>query len=187
MYFKEVLVNHNLKSISEILVSIACFRILFSDCTTNPTGVLSLLASVYINTDDPVDWQTVLNFIWSCSVYCGRGDKKTKRGKRFNHSYGNVSAPAQFTSHFWFFPPVLFYLAVWSCLGEAAQQEEGNWACAALCPSCSSKEGSVRWWGDHFNRDWRGHPGIGCPSSALLYICPELNWPSLYQIKYYIF
>ncbi|CAO2164924.1 unnamed protein product [Urochloa humidicola] len=24
-------------------------------------------------------------------VYCGRGDKKTKRGKRFNHSYGNVS------------------------------------------------------------------------------------------------
>ncbi|CAO2184005.1 unnamed protein product [Urochloa humidicola] len=23
-------------------------------------------------------------------VYCGRGDKKTKRGKRFNHSYGNA-------------------------------------------------------------------------------------------------
>uniref|UniRef100_A0A0E0DMY3 Uncharacterized protein n=1 Tax=Oryza meridionalis TaxID=40149 RepID=A0A0E0DMY3_9ORYZ len=23
-------------------------------------------------------------------VYCGRGDKKTKRGKRFNHSYGNT-------------------------------------------------------------------------------------------------
>uniref|UniRef100_A0A804N939 Uncharacterized protein n=1 Tax=Zea mays TaxID=4577 RepID=A0A804N939_MAIZE len=31
---------------------------------------------------------------------------------------------------------------IWQC--EAAQQEEGNWACAALCPSCSSKEGSVR-------------------------------------------
>lgn len=25
------------------------------------------------------------------SVYCGRGDKKTARGKRFNHSFGNVS------------------------------------------------------------------------------------------------
>ncbi|XP_062095256.1 small ribosomal subunit protein bTHXc [Humulus lupulus] len=24
------------------------------------------------------------------SVYCGRGDKKTERGKRFNHSYGNA-------------------------------------------------------------------------------------------------
>lgn len=24
------------------------------------------------------------------SVYCGRGDKKTEKGKRFNHSYGNV-------------------------------------------------------------------------------------------------
>ncbi|KAG8067387.1 hypothetical protein GUJ93_ZPchr0005g15582 [Zizania palustris] len=23
-------------------------------------------------------------------VYCGRGDKRTKRGKRFNHSYGNA-------------------------------------------------------------------------------------------------
>ncbi|XVF55116.1 hypothetical protein PTKIN_Ptkin06aG0010400 [Pterospermum kingtungense] len=23
-------------------------------------------------------------------VYCGRGDKKTKRGKRFNHSFGNA-------------------------------------------------------------------------------------------------
>ncbi|KAL5229545.1 hypothetical protein ABZP36_028321 [Zizania latifolia] len=23
-------------------------------------------------------------------IYCGRGDKKTKRGKRFNHSYGNA-------------------------------------------------------------------------------------------------
>ncbi|KAF8729517.1 hypothetical protein HU200_017456 [Digitaria exilis] len=27
----------------------------------------------------------------ACSlIYCGRGDKKTKRGKRFNHSYGNA-------------------------------------------------------------------------------------------------
>ncbi|CAI9767530.1 unnamed protein product [Fraxinus pennsylvanica] len=25
-----------------------------------------------------------------CSVYCGRGDKKTARGKRFNHSFGNA-------------------------------------------------------------------------------------------------
>ncbi|XP_009377797.2 30S ribosomal protein S31, chloroplastic [Pyrus x bretschneideri] len=24
------------------------------------------------------------------SVYCGRGDKKTERGKRFNHSFGNA-------------------------------------------------------------------------------------------------
>ncbi|KAJ7961261.1 30S ribosomal protein S31, chloroplastic [Quillaja saponaria] len=24
------------------------------------------------------------------SVYCGRGDKKTARGKRFNHSFGNA-------------------------------------------------------------------------------------------------
>ncbi|OWM67126.1 hypothetical protein CDL15_Pgr000578 [Punica granatum] len=24
-------------------------------------------------------------------VYCGRGDKKTAKGKRFNHSFGNVS------------------------------------------------------------------------------------------------
>ncbi|KAL0545218.1 hypothetical protein IC582_020367 [Cucumis melo] len=24
------------------------------------------------------------------AVYCGRGDKKTERGKRFNHSYGNA-------------------------------------------------------------------------------------------------
>ncbi|KAI4972193.1 hypothetical protein ZWY2020_003118 [Hordeum vulgare] len=23
-------------------------------------------------------------------VYCGRGDRKTKRGKRFSHSYGNA-------------------------------------------------------------------------------------------------
>ncbi|WCJ28083.1 30S ribosomal protein S31 chloroplastic [Euphorbia peplus] len=23
-------------------------------------------------------------------VYCGRGDKKTERGKRFNHSFGNA-------------------------------------------------------------------------------------------------
>lgn len=27
----------------------------------------------------------------SFSVYCGRGDKKTAKGKRFNHSFGNVS------------------------------------------------------------------------------------------------
>jgi len=45
-------------------------------------------------------------------------------------------------------------------LGEAAQQEEGNWASAALCSSSSSKEGPVRWRGDHSNRDWWGHPGI---------------------------
>ncbi|KZV42385.1 hypothetical protein F511_23843 [Dorcoceras hygrometricum] len=24
------------------------------------------------------------------SIYCGRGDKKTARGKRFNHSFGNA-------------------------------------------------------------------------------------------------
>ncbi|CAK9319879.1 unnamed protein product [Citrullus colocynthis] len=24
------------------------------------------------------------------AVYCGRGDKKTEKGKRFNHSYGNA-------------------------------------------------------------------------------------------------
>ncbi|KAL6287136.1 hypothetical protein ACE6H2_011526 [Prunus campanulata] len=30
------------------------------------------------------------------SVYCGRGDKKTERGKRFNHSYGNVSQISDF-------------------------------------------------------------------------------------------
>ncbi|PQQ21927.1 30S ribosomal protein S31 chloroplastic isoform X1 [Prunus yedoensis var. nudiflora] len=24
------------------------------------------------------------------SVYCSRGNKKTERGKRFNHSYGNA-------------------------------------------------------------------------------------------------
>ncbi|VFQ72833.1 unnamed protein product [Cuscuta campestris] len=24
------------------------------------------------------------------SVYCGRGDKKTEKGKRFNHSFGNA-------------------------------------------------------------------------------------------------
>ncbi|XP_022892063.1 30S ribosomal protein S31, chloroplastic-like [Olea europaea var. sylvestris] len=24
------------------------------------------------------------------AVYCGRGDKKTARGKRFNHSFGNA-------------------------------------------------------------------------------------------------
>ncbi|XP_057459134.1 30S ribosomal protein S31, chloroplastic [Lotus japonicus] len=24
------------------------------------------------------------------SVYCGRGDRKTERGKRFNHSFGNA-------------------------------------------------------------------------------------------------
>ncbi|KAM6550683.1 hypothetical protein CsatB_000491 [Cannabis sativa] len=24
------------------------------------------------------------------TVYCGRGDKKTERGKRFNHSFGNA-------------------------------------------------------------------------------------------------
>jgi len=24
-------------------------------------------------------------------VYCGRGDKKTAKGKRFGHSFGNVS------------------------------------------------------------------------------------------------
>ncbi|ONI03677.1 hypothetical protein PRUPE_6G274500 [Prunus persica] len=29
------------------------------------------------------------------SVYCGRGDKKTERGKRFNHSYGNASEQEQ--------------------------------------------------------------------------------------------
>ncbi|XP_051121878.1 30S ribosomal protein S31, chloroplastic [Andrographis paniculata] len=28
--------------------------------------------------------------IFSFSVYCGRGDKKTARGKRFNHSFGNA-------------------------------------------------------------------------------------------------
>ncbi|CAM0910380.1 unnamed protein product [Alopecurus aequalis] len=28
-------------------------------------------------------------------VYCGRGDRKTRRGKRFSHSYGNVSPLAQ--------------------------------------------------------------------------------------------
>ncbi|CAI9302694.1 unnamed protein product [Lactuca saligna] len=26
-------------------------------------------------------------------IYCGRGDKKTAQGKRFNHSFGNVSFP----------------------------------------------------------------------------------------------
>ncbi|MFQ6623300.1 hypothetical protein Gotur_002991 [Gossypium turneri] len=26
----------------------------------------------------------------SVSLYCGRGDKKTERGKRFNHSFGNA-------------------------------------------------------------------------------------------------
>jgi ribosomal small subunit protein bTHX len=31
-------------------------------------------------------------------VYCGRGDKKTKRGKRFKHSYGNVSPTSPYLS-----------------------------------------------------------------------------------------
>ncbi|TXG58775.1 hypothetical protein EZV62_016604 [Acer yangbiense] len=32
-------------------------------------------------------------------VYCGRGDKKTAKGKRFNHSFGNTS-----TGLFSFYP-----------------------------------------------------------------------------------
>uniref|UniRef100_A0A453S5J4 30S ribosomal protein THX n=1 Tax=Aegilops tauschii subsp. strangulata TaxID=200361 RepID=A0A453S5J4_AEGTS len=27
---------------------------------------------------------------WILVFYCGRGDRKTKRGKRFSHSYGNA-------------------------------------------------------------------------------------------------
>ncbi|XVE76524.1 hypothetical protein DITRI_Ditri12bG0180600 [Diplodiscus trichospermus] len=37
--------------------------------------------------------QLSLSAASSCTipyVYCGRGDKKTERGKRFNHSFGNA-------------------------------------------------------------------------------------------------
>lgn len=40
----------------------------------------------------------ILRFFLSLPVYCGRGDRKTAKGKRFAHSFGNVN----FLSHFHF-------------------------------------------------------------------------------------
>ncbi|CAD6235448.1 unnamed protein product [Miscanthus lutarioriparius] len=55
------------------------------DCT--PTHGVS-----YVGIDEAPD--RALDIDNTCplgrAVYCGRGDKKTKRGKRFNHSYGNA-------------------------------------------------------------------------------------------------
>ncbi|GJN38332.1 hypothetical protein PR202_gb27362 [Eleusine coracana subsp. coracana] len=47
--------------------------------TTSPRARTTTLATALAAAPAPV-----------LEVYCGRGDKKTKRGKRFNHSYGNA-------------------------------------------------------------------------------------------------
>ncbi|PON43538.1 30S ribosomal protein [Parasponia andersonii] len=57
-------------------------RISFSQSETLATSLPSAAAQVSISAiTTPPSFP---------SVYCGRGDKKTERGKRFNHSYGNA-------------------------------------------------------------------------------------------------
>ena len=82
------------------------------------------LASDYVNIDGPMNWRFEL-YLPLLTVYCGRGDKKTKRGKRFNHSYGNVSAPVQHNvSHFC--AAILIYLAVWSFQARPRNKKKGT-------------------------------------------------------------
>ncbi|KAK9920446.1 hypothetical protein M0R45_029001 [Rubus argutus] len=56
-------------------------RISFSQSETLAISLPSSTASLTIS---PATTSSVP------SVYCGRGDKKTERGKRFNHSFGNA-------------------------------------------------------------------------------------------------
>ncbi|CAH9060389.1 unnamed protein product [Cuscuta epithymum] len=52
------------------------------------------LSSSHAVSSLPVKSSSSLSFSVTCPslplIYCGRGDKKTARGKRFNHSFGNA-------------------------------------------------------------------------------------------------
>ncbi|XP_028770484.1 30S ribosomal protein S31, chloroplastic [Neltuma alba] len=57
-------------------------RLSFSQSETLTSSLLSRIPSLSaspVSSPSPVP-----------SVYCGRGDRKTAKGKRFNHSYGNA-------------------------------------------------------------------------------------------------
>ncbi|KAL5550308.1 hypothetical protein UlMin_000484 [Ulmus minor] len=56
-------------------------RISFSQSQTLTTSLPSSASSLLISTATPPSIPL---------VYCGRGDKKTEKGKRFNHSFGNA-------------------------------------------------------------------------------------------------
>jgi ribosomal small subunit protein bTHX len=91
-------------------------------------------------------------------VYCGRGDRKTARGKRFNHSFGNVSFfnliiaysyyPALkfvlLLPSFFFFFFFNIILSVEMQLGEAKEQEQRARTTKGTGYSGSTKERSFR-------------------------------------------
>ncbi|XP_060674448.1 small ribosomal subunit protein bTHXc [Ziziphus jujuba] len=58
-------------------------RISFSQSETLASPFSSSTASISVSATTTTTPSVPL-------VYCGRGDKKTERGKRFNHSYGNA-------------------------------------------------------------------------------------------------
>lgn len=84
--------------------------------TSPPSIPLGTCNSAYYNS---------LSYIYVCiytliipillvSVYCGRGDKKTERGKRFNHSFGNVSNC--YLSFFFFFSLIMTLFIIFSVM-----------------------------------------------------------------------